>query len=224
MCYGAEAAWVPAVVAAVAGGTGTALAAKASNKQQEAQAEAQSKEMFRQAELQRQSDNKVREGIEQFTPEKQDAQLQQAVADRTENLQAATPAADYQPVTASAPVEVSSDLSRRLGDVSAGANDEAVRRARLGAYGDVSQQQGFDMNRMREALRRYRMQSEGASRVLPYQLQEASRKGGNLKIGSDIANTIGQAASYYAVGAKKPSTSIGYGTIDPTTAGGAYPY
>lgn len=213
MCYGGEAAWVPAVVAAVAG-TGSAYAAnRAQNKQVEAQAEAEKRDRFAQAELQRQADAKVQQGISEFTPQKQDEQLAQATQQRTQALQAApAPTDQYQAAAPETPTVVSDDLNRRLQSTAATAKDAAARRARLGAYGDASMQQGFDMNRVREGLRRSQLESQGSSRMLPYALREASNAGSGDRNNASILGIVSDVAGKYSIyggGKAKPPTGNG---------------
>lgn len=210
-----------AAMAAAAAGTGSAYAAnKSQNAKIEAQAQAERGERFRQAELQRQADAKVQQGIAEFTPEKQAAQVQDATQERTAALQQATaPVDQYQAATAAAPVEVGNDLSRRLEGAQAGVNDAAARRAKLAAYGDASMREGFDIQRIREALNRKRLESQASSRILPYELRETENKGKNWKNASAISGILGKAAGAYAMGAGGSGSGIGYGTADPTQAG-----
>lgn len=214
MCYGAESAWIPAVVAAVAS-TGSAYAAnKSNNAQVEAAAQAQRNDMLRQSELQKQADATVQRGITSFDPTNQDKQLQAAVANRTQGVtNAVVPPAQYQAAAAAAPVEVKSDLGRQVQNAQTAVQQQGLRKAKLDAYGDTSMQQGFDLNRIKEQLGQLATNSRGQESVVPYQLLDSRNKGRGDANASDIAGVLGQIGSYYAIGAKKkPPSAIGYGT------------
>lgn len=245
MCYGAEAipaaaaatgssaaaaqaAWVPAAYAALASATASTVGAYAQNRSANAGAEAAAKveraEKFRQDELQRQADAKVREGIQQFTPENQAQQVQQAAATREAALQpvAAQPQ-EYNAGTVAAPVEVKSDLARRLGDVLAKGSATAAARARLAAFGDASQQEGFQMNRIREDLGRVGTQSQNSTRIFPFEQRAAMQgAGGRAALAGDLANTVGQIGSYYAT--HRTPAGIGYGAASTPPSGFNTPY
>jgi hypothetical protein len=193
---------IAAIISALAG-AGTAYASNRSQNQQiEAANEAERRERFRQAEMQRQADSRLRDGLQQFTPEQHDQQLQQAAASREAAMQPAAPAQDvYQaaPSTAAAPVEVKSDLSRRFGDVVASARDVAKRRATLEAYGDASLGQSFQMNRLGEEVRRSGDASRRSSSIYPYELsRDVSTAGANSRAAANVANVIGNIGSMYA--------------------------
>lgn len=211
---------VAALIAAAAGTYGTYSANKATNAQLEGQAQSERAERFRQAELQRQADAKVREGIQQFTPEKQQQDIAQAVDTRAAALSPQAPAPNqYQASTVAAPVEVKNDLERRLGDVAGRGRDEAMRRARLGAFGDVSQGEGFQLGRLGENLRQLTLQSRGDSSIFPYDLREQANRANPYGRRADLANTIGTIGSLYAMSAKPKPAPAGYGSIDATQSG-----
>ena len=203
---------IAAIIAAIAAITGTGLANQANNKRIEAQSAQERAERFRQAELQRQADAELRSQIGQLTPEKHAADVQQAVAARTEATAPPLAApAPYQSATPSAPVEVKSDLDRRLGMEGSKATEQAARRAKLAAFGDVSANQNMEIGRLGENLRQFQLQSAGSSRIFPYALRESTVNAGRgYARGADLANTIGQVASLYSMGGgKKPG--MGYG-------------
>jgi hypothetical protein len=104
-------------------------------------------------------------------------------------------------------------MDRRLGDVAVKAKEEAARRAKLSAFGDVSQAQDFAVGRMGENLRQFQLQSAGQSRILPFAMREHLQDGRSYARGADAANLIGQVASMYAIGGgqKKPQTPQGGG-------------
>lgn len=224
MCYGAESAWIPAVVAAVAS-TGSAYAAnKSNNAQVEANAQAQRNDMIRQEALQKQADATVQRGITSFEPTNQDRQLQAAAANRTAgvaNATAATPAAPYQAAVAAAPTEVKSDLGRQVGDALSQVQLQGARKAKLDAYGDTSMQQGFDLNRIKEQLGQLATNSRGMSSIVPYQLLDARLKGRGDANAADLAGALGKIGSYYAINAKKPVT-VGTGNAGGYTSPGGY--
>lgn len=201
--------WDDALIAAIVAGlaaTGSAAANnKANNLQVEAQNRAQAQERFRQAEIQRQADADVKRGIEEFTPEKQAEQVAQATETRTQALQAPAAQADqYAQAPASTPKEVGGDLGRRLASVATHARQEAAQRAALGAYGDASQQEGFDMNRLRETLQRRRLESTGSSSILPYELREIANKGHNYTTAGTALGIASNIAGAYSIPARKP--------------------
>lgn len=222
MCYGAEAAWVPYVAAAASaavGGAGTYAAAKANKNQIESEYEAQRADKFRQAELQRQSDAAVRGEIAKFTPEQQTNDIAQATAARTAATAPppAPPQASYQAGAVAAPVEVNTDLNRRVGTATTNAREEAAKRARLAAYGDVSMQQNMDIGRVGEALRQFTTQSRNQSAILPAEIRGSLDKSQGWMRRADIANTLGSIGSLYAMGMKKPA-GIGYGAASNPSA------
>lgn len=200
---------IAAIIAALAATGSAAAQNKSNNLQVEAQDRAQQAERFRQAEIQRQADEDVKRGIQEFTPEKQQDQVQQATQVRTQALQAPAAQTDqYAQAPASTPKEVGSDLGRRLASVATHARQEAAQRAALGAYGDASQQEGFDMNRLRETLQRRRLESTGSSSILPYELRETANKGQNYAQGALLGGLVSSAAGAYSIGAgKKPPAS-----------------
>lgn len=200
-------AYIMAAIAAAAGIGGTALANKSNNAQIEAQARQERAERFRQAELQRQADAELRTQIGQLTPEKHTADIEQAVAARTEATAPPLGApAPYQAATPSAPVEVKNDFDRRMGMEGGKAVDEAGRRAKLAAFGDVSTAQDFQIGRIGDNLRQLQLQSAGNSRIFPYALADGTRNAGrSYARGADAANLIGQVATLYSMGGGKPA-------------------
>lgn len=215
--------WDDALIAAIVAGlaaTGSAAASnKANNARLEAQAEAERNDRFRQAELQRQSDEDVRRGIEQFTPEKQAEQVKQATDVRTQALQTPqVPVDQYAQAAPSTPKEVGNDLSRRLASVATHARQEAASRASLGAYGDASQQEGFDMNRLRDTLARRRQQSVGSSSILPYELRETANVGRGLQNSATALGIASQIAGAYSIGSK-PKAGAATSSVAPTPGG-----
>lgn len=196
---------IAAILAALASAGGAYAQNRSINQQVEGAAEAERRERFRQAELQRQADQRLREEIVQFTPEQQQRDLAQATATREAAYQPpAPPSADYQATTVAAPKEVKGDLDRRLGDATSVARENAMRRARLEAFGDVAQGQQFQMNRLGEDLRRVSTDSAASSRLLPFQLRTAAGAGRRNAQAADIYNTIGQMGAYYAMTGGKP--------------------
>lgn len=226
MCFGAEAGWVPALVGAAASTAGAYSQNRASNAATEKAVETDRAEKFRQAELQRQADAKVREGIAQFTPEQHNQQVQQATATREAALQPTAAAAPdtYSAGTVAAPVEVKSDLTRRLGDMLMKGQAQGAARARLGAYGDASMAEGFGMNRVAEGVRRTALESRNSSGLYPQELRrDVQGAGDDWRVGGDIANTIGQIGTYYATHRRPAPGGIGYGAAS-TPPPGPYPY
>lgn len=205
---------IAAIVAALASAGGAAASNKSNNQRIEAQAEQERRERFRQAEIQRQADAELRTQIGQLTPEKHAADVQQAVAARTEATAPPLAApAPYQSATPSAPVEVKSDLDRRLGMEGGKAKEESARRAKLAAFGDVSAAQNMEIGRLGENLRQFQLQSAGSSRIFPYALRESTVNAGRSSARtSDLANTIGQVASLYSMGGGGKKPDIGYGS------------
>lgn len=202
---------IAAIVSALASAGGSAAANKANNAKIEAAAEQERAERFRQAEIQRQADAELRSQIGQLTPEKHAADIQQAIAARTEATAPPPSApAPYQAATPSAPAEVKSDLDRRLEMTGGKAREEAARRAKLGAYGDVSAAQDMQIGRIGDNLRQMQLQSRGGTAIFPFALRDATR---NVGVGdarrSDIANVIGQTAALYSMGGgKKPASGV----------------
>jgi hypothetical protein len=157
MCFGAEAAWVPAVIAAVgaaAGGAGTYAGAKAQKLDIESRDAAARMDRQRQTQLQEEADARLRNEVQNFAPEKTGDAIDIAAATRA--AASAPPAAapaQYQAAPTNAPVEVKAEGERKLRGVASKAAEEASRKARLAAYGDLSQQQGFQLNRLGENFR-----------------------------------------------------------------------
>jgi hypothetical protein len=217
MCFGTEAGWVPAVVAglsAAATGAGTYSAAKANKAQVEAGYSATAADRFRQAEIQRQADAELRQKLGQFETEPVKEQVDQATAARTAAYTppAAAPTAQYQASTPAAPAEVKSEAARKVDEVMKRATEEAARRARLGAYGDVSQAQRFGLNRLGESFRQLQANSRGSTNVMNAEAGLPATAAQGWRNRADTANLIGQIGSLYAMGAGKKKPSIGYGT------------
>ena len=201
--YLAYAAYVAALLSAAAGAYGTVSANKARNLDTEQRYKALQDDRERQAALQKESDARLRQEIGKFAPEDVQGEIDLAAAARVASAtpQAAPAPSQYQAAPASAPVEVKSDLDRRLGDAGMKAREEAAKRARLAAYGDVSQQQNFGMNRLGENLRRLRGESAGSTNIMGIESRlPATGVQGQLNR-ADTANIISQIGSMYAMGA-----------------------
>ena len=222
MGYGLEFI-IPALIAAAASTAGTYATNRAANSRAEAAAEADRRERFRQAEMQRQADVEIRRGIQQFTPEQHQQEIQQAAATREAAMQPAAAGPDaYTSTTVAAPVEVKGDLDRRLGEVMAGGRQEAARRALLAAYGDTSALQGRQINRLGENVRRTIRDSVGSTGVNNLERRSAMEGAGdNWALGADLANTVGQIGTYYAT-RRTPPQGIGYGAASLPPGNGPY--
>lgn len=219
MCYGAEASWVPAVIAAVTSAAGTYSAAKSNKLQIESQADAARQDRLRQAGMQEEADAALRDEVTKFAPENTSKQLDLAAA--TRSAAAAPPQqapAQYQSAPTSAPVEVKGDLDRRLGDVTSKATEEAGRRARLAAYGDLSLAQNMQLGRLGENFRQLQSRSRGSTNVMRAESGLPSTAAQGWANRSDLANTIGQIGSLYAMYGGKKSGGLGYGEASNPSA------
>lgn len=222
---GGASIWVPAIVSAVsaaAGGAGTYSAAKANKQEIESRDQAARIDRNRQEGIQEEADAKLRREVAQFSPETAQQQVDIAAATRTAAAPPVAAPAQYQATPSVAPVEVKNDADRRLTGVATKAQEEASRRARLAAYGDVSQQQGFQIGRLGESFRQMGADSRGSTNLMRAEAQLPATAAQGQRNRSDIANTIGAIGSLYA--GRKPGGSIGYGSIDPTQAGSGLPY
>jgi hypothetical protein len=204
MCYGAEAAWVPALVSAVAGaGTaaaGTYSAAKGQKMQIEAQDRARLLDQQKQAVLQEESDAALRSQVSKFAPEDVKKEIDLAAAMRAATAvpaSSAPPPASYQSAPSSAPVEVKGDLERRLGDATTKAQDEARRLSQLKAFGDVGLGQTFQLSRLGEGLRQLRANSRGSTNVMNAQARLGDTGAQGWRNRADIANILSQVVSSY---------------------------
>lgn len=209
MCTGVEIASLAAAAASAgAGAAGTYSAAKANKMDIESRDAAQRADRFRQAELQRQADADLRNEVTKFEPTTTQQQVDAAAATRVAGVAPAPAAApaQYQSTTAVAPVEVKADLDRRLGNVATKAQSEAARRARLGAYGDVSVDQGMQIGRLGERFRQSRADSRGSTNVMNAEVGVPNSASPGWRNRSDLANTIGQIGSLYSIygGQQKP--------------------
>lgn len=203
MSYLAAAAYVAALLSAAAGAYGTASANKARNIETEERHKALKADRERQAKLQEESDARLRQEVGKFAPDDVQGEIDLAAAARAAAAtpQAAPAPSQYQAAPASAPVEVTSDAKRRLEGAGMKAREEAAKRARLAAYGDVSQQQNFGMNRLGENLRRLRGESAGSTNIMGIESRLPSTGAEGYRNRADAANIIGQIGTLYSMGA-----------------------
>ena len=219
--------WVPALVSAAAGAATTAAGAYSQNKAQNMDAEHRYKALqadkLRQQALQDEADAKLRQGVDKFAGDDLNQQVDLAAAARTAALpQQAAPAAQYQAATPSAPVQVTNESSRVMAKAGDKARQEAARKAKLAAYGDVSMQQNFGINRLNEDIRRLGGESAGSTRIMGVEsgLEDTGSPGWRNRAG--IANTLGQIGTLYSMGAGTRKPPAGYMTGLPGDAGNPY--
>lgn len=188
------------MLAAAASAASAGYANRANNQQIEAAAERERREMLRQQSLQQESDERLRQGLAQFTPEQHQQELQQATQVRERAMAPApVPQDAYQAATPAAPTEVNTDLNRRLGDALSTAQQAARRRATLEAYGDSSLGQAFRVSRLGEDMRRISDRSRNSSNIYPLEFNRDVREAGaNSRAAANVADIIGNLGSIYA--------------------------
>lgn len=200
MCTGAEAAYVPYIVGAVAAAGSTYASSQAAKQQAQAREAATLAEAQRQAALQQQADAKVQATMPEFTTEQQATDLGEASQTRQQTV-AALPsniaAGDYQG-TAAAPAEYKSELSKLFVNAVAKGKEQAKRQSTLSAYRDTALNRAVNLNRAGQGVNLESRLSQGSSGVLPYELGAANNAGSGYALGGQLLGGLSDIASAYA--------------------------
>lgn len=179
MCFGLEAAWLPALIGSGISAVGTIVQQKQQRKQQQDIADARNNELRR---TMQKNDGLAEEGRDRFqkrlaeaSNENMEAEKAKTEATRTEEGENAVEsvvkpdaAADMASLAGSTSEVVKSDLASRMKEALTQGKDQAKAKAKLSAYGDSWLDQGFaDTNAGRDIGVTQNF-AAGNSAILPY--------------------------------------------------------
>lgn len=198
MCVGPE---IAALIAAGTAVGGTYAQNRSVRAQTEEANRMRQAEQGRQRELQQEADQQALSTLAQFDPSEQSRMTEQAAQKREQALTPQAPAApEYAPPSeVSAPTVVKEDLARRIGDALSKGKQSAQRAARLSAYGDTNLANAFATNRAGQRIGQVANFSRGSTGVLPFELEQAQKKGGNWSAAADGLNAVSSLASLYSM-------------------------
>lgn len=195
-----------AAAASAAMGVASSLSARsAQNKVQSAQNQVLKRERARQAGLGAEADEQFKRSLQRAGAGPQDQMMNEAVGKKTQAYSAAVPpGGEYLPGTSGAPAVIKGEQDRANTTASAANMQRAGAQARLDAPADVSMGNQIDASHKMDILGmlgRFRQSSLG---VTPLELQAATKKGGGLRMTSDLLKA-GSQISGAAAGAMPSS-------------------
>lgn len=206
---GSNASWIVPAVSAAASATSVAAQQHAAKQQQEAQANAMETAREEQAAVQKQADQRLQAAQTLFTPEQQAADVAAAQANRTGAASGAIapgPTDNYQVQTASAPVEVKSDLDRQTSDALKKASMTANAQAVMKAFGDTTLGEDIGLNRAGQDIGQLANFSQGRAALTPLNIAAAHTAGANWEAAGQDLGTVGDIANrFYLTRSRQPA-------------------
>jgi hypothetical protein len=123
--------------------------------------------------------------------------LEQKTLDYIAPTGAAVQEAEYTQSNPGAPVEIKTDIARRLSEELTKGRDYAARQAKLGSYGRSNLDVGQILSRTAGNLAVPLSFSRSSSALLPYELQSANAAGDNWRTAGDVFGGLSNIASIY---------------------------
>lgn len=196
-----------AAAASAAMGVGASLAGRsAQNRVQSAQNAKLKLERGRQAELGAEADAQFKRSLQRAGMGPQDQMTNDAIGKKTQVYSAAVaPGTEYLPGTSGAPTVIKGEMDRASAGANAANAQRAGAQARLDAPADVSLGNQIDASHKMDILGMLGRFRQGSLGVLPLELQAAQKKGGGLRMTSDLLRAGGQLAG--ASAAAMPSSN-----------------
>jgi len=119
---------------------------------------------------------------------------------------------EYTQTNPGAPVEVKTDIARRLSEELTKGRDYAARQAKLGSYGRSNVDVGNILSRAASDISLPIGLSRSSSSLLPYELQSANSAGDDWRTAGDVFGGVSNIASIYG--------AFGNQAAAPAAAGG----
>lgn len=141
-------------------------------------------------------------------------ELEQKTKEYITPTQQAVQEGEYTQSNPGAPVEIKTDIARRLSEELAKGREYAGRQAKLGSYGRSNLDVGQTLSRASSDLAMPLGFSRSSSNLLPFELQSANAAGNNWRTAGDIFGGVSNIASIYGAfnqPAATGATSLGSG-------------
>lgn len=210
------AVWLP-IALMVGGALANQQAERRVEKERDRKARA---ERLRQKVMGDQADAKLRESLaEQERPAVEQEQRVAEASREQKYAEAAAPSDQEYQATPSAPVEVKSELAARLSDALKRGRQQATALAKLGGRSDAQMQGAFSLGRSAQELDSLGNRSRSSSAILPYELQDANRKGEGWRTIADLFNLGATATGMYGM-TQAPATMYSKGLYGGAAFGG----
>lgn len=208
-------------VAAASMALGTMSQQNAVKSQVNARNKAMEANARKQAEYQAQADVVNKNTNANFTKENQDALRQANVEKAVANNSNVGEVGDFTTNTSIAPVEVKSEIARKIADAVSAGKNYVKTSANMNSYGQTNFDNTLALAKGAEDVGRISNFSQGESAILPLALQEASQKGQGSMLAADIFNGVGSMAAMYGVGQLGKGNISDLYTIKGANAGSA---
>jgi len=180
-------------------------------------------ERLRQKKMGEEADATLRESLAQQERPAVEQDQRMAEAKREQKYaQVATPADQEFVSTPSAPVEVKSELAARVADALKRGRQQSAALAKLGGRSDAQMQGGINLGRSAQTLDSIGNRSRSSSAILPFELQDANRKGQGWRTIADLFNTGAMVSGMYGM-TTAPATQYSKGLYGGAAYGGT-PY
>lgn len=225
MCFGAEAAWVPALIGSVLSGVGTVVTTSEANKNAKRQAKARNDVLNSTLAKNEKIADQSRAQFDQTNKRLSDQNAQEvqdkAQADRTATLETAiTPtnaSVEAIPTTGSAPAVVQSEIAQKMLDVFSKSKADAKNLGKLSSYGDSWFQQGLDQNAANRDIGVLADRAAGNTAIMPYSQDFAQQRayrpvspiGGILQGIGGMLGSMGGGGGFYDGGNQTPQVGAG---------------
>lgn len=190
---------VSAAVGLGANMAGSYQQSRAANKQAKARSQALQADEAKQRAFQEQASQQTQKTTGNFSAENQEAMRQQNIQNAVENQTGVGQTGDYTTKSDSAPVEVKSEIARKIADAVSAGRGYAGSAANLNSYGQTNFDNALALTAGGENIDRINNFSRGQSSTLPSALNAASMKGQNNLLMADIFNGVSGIASAYAI-------------------------